>query len=79
MKCNTKTMLAIALALVFAAIVVYWALPQLRGSLSALAVVASALICPLSMLFMMQGMQSRTGEENHKSLETEERKSQTSR
>lgn len=32
MKCNRKMMLAIALALAFARVVVYWAVPQTRGS-----------------------------------------------
>lgn len=77
MKCNSKTMVAIALALAFTVVIAYWALPQLRGSLSTLAVVASALICPLSMLFMMRGMQSQTDEKSRKSPEAGERKSQS--
>ncbi|MFM0758164.1 MULTISPECIES: DUF2933 domain-containing protein [Paraburkholderia] len=60
MKCNTKTMVATALALALVLALGYWALPQLRGALGTFIVIASALICPLSMLFMMRAMQSHT-------------------
>ncbi|GJH20218.1 DUF2933 domain-containing protein [Caballeronia novacaledonica] len=58
MKCNTKTMVTIALALALILAIGYWALPQIRGELSAFIAMASVLICPLSMLFMMRGMQT---------------------
>ena len=51
-------MLTIALALALVLAVGYWALPQLRGSLTTFILVACSLLCPLSMLFMMRGMQS---------------------
>ena len=60
MKCNTKTMVAIALALALILTLGYWALPQIRGELGTFIAMASVLICPLSMLFMMRGMQSHT-------------------
>jgi hypothetical protein len=60
MKCNTKTMVTIALALALVLSLGYWALPQIRGALGTFIVIASALICPLSMLFMMRAMQSHT-------------------
>lgn len=60
MKCRWKTMVAIGFALVAVIAVAYWAFPPLRGSLATLAVIASAFICPLSMIFMMRGMQSHT-------------------
>lgn len=60
MKCNTKTMVAIALAFALILAIGYWALPQIRGALGTFIVMASALICPLSMLFMMRGMKSHT-------------------
>ncbi|SOF01842.1 Protein of unknown function [Burkholderia sp. OK233] len=60
MKCNTKTMVTTALALALVLALGYWALPQLRGALGTFIVIASALICPLSMLFMMRAMQSHT-------------------
>lgn len=58
MKCNTKTMVSTALALALILTVGYWALPQVRGALTSFIGIAIALICPLSMLFMMRGMQS---------------------
>lgn len=58
MKCNMKTMLTIALALALVLAVGYWALPEFRGSLTTFILVACSLACPLSMLFMMRGMQS---------------------
>ncbi|SIT37751.1 conserved exported hypothetical protein [Paraburkholderia piptadeniae] len=75
MKCNTKTMAAIALALALG--VAYWALPQLRGSLTTLAVAVSALACPLSMLLMMRGMHSNVDREPAPSQGIEERKPQS--
>ncbi len=60
MKCNTKTMVAIALALALILSLGYWALPQIRGALGTFVAMASVLICPLSMLFMMRGMHSQT-------------------
>ncbi|MFM0173608.1 DUF2933 domain-containing protein [Paraburkholderia sediminicola] len=60
MKCNTKTMVATALALALVLALGYWALPEIRGALGTFIVIASALICPLSMLFMMRAMQSHT-------------------
>ncbi|KWE60391.1 hypothetical protein WM16_30480 [Burkholderia ubonensis] len=60
MKCNLKTMVTIALVLVAAIAIGYWALPQSRSVLATLAVIAGAFICPLSMLFMMRGMHSHT-------------------
>lgn len=60
MKCNMKTMVATALVLALVLALGYWALPQLRGALGTFIVIASALICPLSMLFMMRAMQSHT-------------------
>lgn len=58
MKCNTKTMVATALTLALILTIGYWALPQFRGALTSFIAIAVALVCPLSMLFMMRGMQS---------------------
>jgi hypothetical protein len=57
-KCNTKTMLTIALTFALVLAVGYWALPQFRGSLTTFILAACSLACPLSMLFMMRGMRS---------------------
>lgn len=61
MKCNLKMMVSIALTLAVAIAIAYWAVPQLRGAFSTLAVIASAFVCPLAMMFMMRGMQSHAG------------------
>ncbi|WP_250478270.1 DUF2933 domain-containing protein [Caballeronia sp. INML1] len=66
MKCNTKSMVTIALALALILAIGYWALPQIRGEFSTFVAMASVLICPLSMLFMMRGMQTPVdGPEKH--------------
>ncbi|KWF31671.1 hypothetical protein WL88_10500 [Burkholderia diffusa] len=51
-------MVTVAFALVTVIALGYWAFPPLRGPLATLAIVASAFICPLSMIFMMRGTQS---------------------
>lgn len=60
MKCNTKPMAATALALALVLTIGYWALPDIRSGIGTLIAIASVLICPLSMLFMMRGMQSHS-------------------
>lgn len=60
MKCKAKTMVTIALALAPILAIGYWALPQIRGQFGTFIAMASVLICPLSMLFIMRGMRSRT-------------------
>lgn len=58
MKCNAKTMVRITLALALLLAAGYWTLPQFRGAFEPFILVACALVCPLSMLFMMGSMQS---------------------
>jgi hypothetical protein len=60
MKCNTKTMATIALALALVIGLGYWALPQFRGALAPFILAACMLVCPLSMLLMMRGTKSST-------------------
>ncbi|BBU30197.1 hypothetical protein BTHE68_39310 [Burkholderia sp. THE68] len=50
-------MVTIALAFALILAIGYWELPQIRGELGRFIAMASVLICPLSMLFMMRGMQ----------------------
>jgi hypothetical protein len=53
-------MAATALALALVLTIGYWALPDIRSGIGTLIAIASVLICPLSMLFMMRGMQSHS-------------------
>jgi uncharacterized membrane protein YfcA len=57
MKRNAKAIAMAASGLVATVVLGYWALPQFRGSLLNLIVLACLVICPLSMLFMMRGKQ----------------------
>ena len=74
MKCNTKTMVTIALALALVLGVGYWALPQFRGSFAPFILVACMLVCPLSMLLMMRGSQSNANEADRNSGPVTDRK-----
>lgn len=75
MKCNTKTMVTIGLALALALAVGYWALTQFRGSLTAFILVACSLVCPLTMLFMMRSMNAGTDNQDAQSKAVTEPKS----
>ncbi|MBB5428312.1 hypothetical protein HDG40_006499 [Paraburkholderia sp. JPY158] len=77
MKCDTKTMAAVAVICALALVVAYWALPQLRGSLTTPVVAVSALACPLSMLLMMRSMHSHVNSEPGPSPAMDEVKSQS--
>jgi hypothetical protein len=57
MKC-TKTMLTTGAVAVAALVLAYAALPQFRLLIAAAGPYLLFLLCPLSMLFMMKGMQS---------------------
>ncbi|RQY93891.1 DUF2933 domain-containing protein [Burkholderia stagnalis] len=56
MKCSLKVMVSIALTMAVVIAIGYWTLPQLRGAISTLAIVASAFVCPLAMVVMMRNM-----------------------
>lgn len=56
MKCNSKTMLSVALALGLAGVVVYFAFPAAQSLIAVYAPILLALICPVSMLVMMWAM-----------------------
>ena len=57
MKCNVKFLLTIAGALAAVLAVVYWALPEYRAGILALAPLSVAALCSLSMLIMVWFMQ----------------------
>lgn len=65
MKRNAKTIAMAAFGLVALVVLGYWALPQFRGSLLNLIVLACLVICPLSMLFMMRGKRSDRDKADH--------------
>jgi hypothetical protein len=64
MKCSLKVMVSIALTLAIVVAIGYWALPQLRGTISTLAIVASAFVCPLTMMLMMRNMPAHAGRDD---------------
>ena len=57
MKCNVKFLLKIAGGLAALLAVGYWALPEYRTEIVALAPLFVAVLCPLSMLMMVWFMQ----------------------
>ncbi|CAN7724214.1 DUF2933 domain-containing protein [Caballeronia sp. LjRoot34] len=57
MKCNMKYLFRVAGALAAVLAIAYWALPQYRAGILALAPFAAVMLCPLSMLLMMWFMQ----------------------
>jgi hypothetical protein len=56
MRCNSRTMLTVGLAMGLAAAIAYFTLPAAQAFILASAPVLLALICPISMLFMMKAM-----------------------
>jgi hypothetical protein len=60
MKCNTNTMLKTAAALAVVAGLVYFTVPAAQALVLASAPILIALICPISMLFMMKMMNSNS-------------------
>ena len=58
MKCDTKTMVKVGLAVGILLAIAYITLPAARVFISAATPFLLFLICPLSMLFMMKSMNS---------------------
>lgn len=58
MKCDTKTMVKVGLAVGVMLAIAYVTLPAARAFISAATPLLLFLICPLSMLFMMKSMNS---------------------
>lgn len=58
MKCDTKTMVKVGLAVGVLLAVAYFTLPAARQFISVASPFLLILICPLSMLFMMKSMNS---------------------
>ena len=59
MHCNAKTMLKAGAGLGLLAVLGYFTLPQFRAFIVASLPLLLTLLCPLSMIFMMKGMNSR--------------------
>ena len=72
MKCNSRTMLAAALALGLAAVFAYLAFPAAKAFIVASVPVLVALVCPVSMLLIMKTM---NGGKKDQDRRTEERTS----
>jgi hypothetical protein len=66
MKC-TKTMVVTGVALLAALALAYTALPQFRTLVVSAGPYLLFLLCPLSMLFMMKGMQSSSKDDHRPS------------
>ena len=58
MKCDTKTMLKVGAGIGAVLVIAYFSLPAFRTWIVGSAPVLLSLVCPLSMLFMMKGMNS---------------------
>lgn len=58
MKCDSRTMIKIAVGLGAAVAIAYVAWPAARAFILASAPILLALSCPLAMVFMMKGMNS---------------------
>ena len=69
MKCNSRTMLTVGLALGLAGTFAYFTIPAAQAFLLASAPLLVALICPISMLFMMKAM---NGSKKDQAVETAE-------
>ncbi|TAM04468.1 MAG: DUF2933 domain-containing protein [Pusillimonas sp.] len=64
MKCDSKMMIKVAVALGLALAVAYFALPAAHAFILASAPLLVALICPVAMLFMMKGMNGNRKDES---------------
>lgn len=69
MKCDTNMMIKIGIGTIAALTVVYFSVPAAHGWVVASAPILLALICPLSMIFMMLGMRSRNNNEHDEKME----------
>ena len=58
MNCNAKTMIKLAAGLGLLAVVGYFTVPQFRTLIVGIFPLLLTLLCPLSMIFMMKGMNS---------------------
>ncbi len=72
MKCDTKTMVKTAIGLGLLGIIGYFALPQFRSFIVSLSPILLGLVCPLSMIIMMKGMNAhQTEQEQERDLNRE--------
>lgn len=67
MNCNRKTLINLALFVGAALVAAYFALPQFHTLILGMVPIMLALLCPLSMLFMMRSMGSRDKKHNEAS------------
>jgi Protein of unknown function (DUF2933) len=73
MKCNMKTMLATGIGLLVILAIAYDALPQFRTfvlNLGSSWLFLLLLLCPLSMFFMMKGMNSNKDDQRSATSDT---------
>lgn len=65
--CSFKTMMKMALGIGLLLIIGYLAFPAFQTRIAAAAPLLFVLLCPLSMIFMMKGMNHSTPEKDKKS------------
>lgn len=69
MKCDTKTMIKVGVGIGAVLAVAYAMLPAFRALILASAPILLALICPLSMIFMMKSMNACNKESDTKTVQ----------
>lgn len=66
MKCDTRMMIKTGIGIATVLAIAYFTLPAARALVTASAPILLALICPLSMIFMMKGMSSCNKQQEEK-------------
>lgn len=71
MKCDTRMMIKTGVGIAVVLAIAYFSLPAARELVTASAPILLALICPLSMIFMMKGMSSCNKQQEEKAEKSE--------
>jgi hypothetical protein len=71
MKCDTRMMVRTGVGIAVVLAIAYFTLPGARELVAASAPILLALICPLSMIFMMKGMSSCNKQKDEKAEQSD--------